>query len=199
MKEAYATLLSDPIMKRVIKNTGRFDAPGKYDPYRSLLHSIISQQLSTKAADTISGRFLQLFPRNNPRPELVRDIDIQLLRSAGLSGQKSGYMKNVAEFALEGNLKKTLLEKMDDEDLVQHLITVKGVGIWTAEILAMFALARTDIFPVDDLGIRNTIAELYNLKTSGKLFNNKAIKIADRWRPYRSVACRHLWRWKDEG
>ena len=125
------------------------------------------------------------------------DTDTVLLRGAGLSNAKSNYIKNVAEFALQSKLKRTLLTKMDDDELANHLVIIKGVGKWTAEMLAMFALARKDIFPVEDLGIRNTISELYNLKSSNKTFIKRASKIADDWRPYRSIACRHLWRWRD--
>lgn len=197
MTEAYKILNRDPLMKKVIRKTGKLEPSAARDPYRSLLDSIMSQQLSTKAADTIIGRFYQLFPRKNPRPSLLIETPVELLRSAGLSGSKSQYVKNVAHFALEGNLKPTLLNKLNDEELIIHLMTIKGVGRWTAEILAMFALQRDDMFPIDDLGIRNGISSIYGLNTSHKTFLKKATLTSEAWRPYRSLACRHLWRWRD--
>ena len=198
MKDAYRILNKDSIMRRVIKATGTLNAPKAMDPYRALLSSIISQQLSTKAADTIHNRFLELYPRRNPKPQLVIDTDTTLIRNAGLSNAKSSYVKNVAEFALQSKLRRPLLSKMSDTELVEHLITIKGVGKWTAEMIAMFSMERDDIFPSDDLGIRNAIGELYFINPNSKTFNKKAINLSMAWSPFRTLACRHLWRWKDQ-
>jgi DNA-3-methyladenine glycosylase II len=198
MKAVYRVLQQDPVLKKVIRVTGELK-PLKYkDPYSSLINSIIYQQLSTKAADTIKGRFLELFHGKEPEPELIRKISMSRLRGAGLSKQKSSYIKNVAEFATEGGLDTPLLKKLSDTDLIGHLTQIKGVGTWTAEMLAMFALKREDIFPVTDLGIRNAVASLYGMKTTAKTFERRAVKISEHWQPFRTHACRHLWLWKDQ-
>jgi DNA-3-methyladenine glycosylase II len=197
MDTVYRVLKGDPVLKGVIRSTGKLKPLGYRDPYLSLVNSIIYQQLSTKAADTIRDRFLDLFKDRHPEPERLKRIPLSRLRTAGLSNQKSNYVKNVASFSIEGGLDPTILKKFSDEELIDHITQVKGVGRWTAEMLAMFALKRDDIFPVTDLGIRNAVAALYGMRTTSKSFDKRALKISASWQPYRTHACRHLWLWKD--
>lgn len=166
--------------------------------YYDLLESIVSQQLSVKVADVIFKRFLNLFPDNYPHPELVVAIEMDKLRSVGLSGQKAGYLQNVAQFALDNDLEQVDWAAMSDEEVILFLTQIKGVGKWTVQMLLMFTLARPDIFPVDDLGIQQGMQRLFKIETENtRLLKMKMIELAEPWRPWRTVACRYLWRWKD--
>ncbi len=166
--------------------------------YFDLLESIVSQQLSVKASNTIFNRFLQIFPDQHPHPEHLIKLSAEQLRAVGLSGQKAGYMQNVAQFALDNDLETMDWSGMTDEDIIAFLTQIKGVGKWTVEMLLMFSLGRTDILPVDDLGIQQGIKRLYALEETGKELKKRMIEIAEPWRPYRTYACRYLWRFKDQ-
>lgn len=166
--------------------------------YYDLLESIVSQQLSVKVADVIFKRFLLLFTDHFPHPEQVVALELEKLRSVGLSGQKAGYLKNVAQFALANDLEQIDWETMDDEEIINFLTQIKGVGKWTVQMLLMFSLARPDIFPVDDLGIQQGMQRLFKIEASNpRLLKIKMTELAEPWRPWRTVACRYLWRWKD--
>lgn len=196
--KAYKVLVKDPVLRKVINSTGRFEPyRTSRDVYFSLLQSIASQQLSAKAGDTIFGRFLDLFPDNIPHPEKVIKMNIEKMRKAGLSYSKAGYIKNIAEFSISNGLEYRKLNRMDDEELMNYLISIKGVGRWTSEMILMFTLNRPDILPVDDVGIRNEMRALYNIEGEGKVFIESMKVIAEAWRPYRTLACRHLWRFRD--
>lgn len=172
------------------------------DIYLSLLSSIVSQQLSVKAADTIFGRFLDLYPDRYPQPRQLLSTRIPRLRAAGLSQQKTQYLKNVAAFSLEpfslkqGGLDYQELKRRTDNEIIEHLTQIKGVGQWTVEMLLMFPFDRKDVFPVDDLGIQQAIKKLYRLEHEGRELKQKMLSISDNWRPYRSIACKLLWHWK---
>ena len=167
------------------------------DIYADLLGSIISQQLSVKAAATIESRFLDLFPNRNPSPEYVITLSPEILRGVGLSGQKASYIRNIAAYWIEkqANIKDWIA--MSDDDIIAELTQIKGVGKWTVQMILMFRLNRLDIFPVDDLGIRQGMIKLYGIEETGRELIKRLHEIAEPWRPYRSVACRHIWKWKD--
>jgi len=166
--------------------------------YYDLLESIVSQQLSVKVADVIFKRFLNLFPDNYPHPNLVIAIEFDKLRSVGLSGQKAGYLQNVAQFAIDNDLEKIDWAALSDEEIISFLTQIKGVGKWTVQMLLMFTLARPDIFPIDDLGIQQGMQRLFKIEEQNpRLLKIKMIELAEPWRPWRTVACRYLWRWKD--
>lgn len=166
--------------------------------YYGLLESIVSQQLSVKVADVIFKRFISLFPDNYPHPDLVIAIEFEKLRGVGLSGQKAGYLQNVAKFALENDLEKTDWASMSDDEIISFLTQIKGVGKWTVQMLLMFTLARPDIFPVDDLGIQQGMKRLFKIEEqNARLLKIRMTELAEPWRPWRTVACRYLWRWKD--
>lgn len=173
-----------------------FTASGRI--YYDLLASIVSQQLSVKVADVIFKRFLSLFSDNYPHPEHVVAIEFDRLRSVGLSGQKAAYLQNVAQFAIENDLEKMDWASMSDEQIIIFLTTIKGVGKWTVQMLLMFTLARPDIFPVDDLGIQQGMQRLFKIEEQNpRLLKIRMTELAEPWRPWRTVACRYLWRWKD--
>lgn len=186
-------LSQDEVMARLIRNGKAIEQEAHEDIYLSLLSSIISQQLSTKVARVIKNRFLDLFPDRYPAPALVLAQPDEILRSVGLSFQKLNYIRNVAHFANEEQLDYKLIADLEDEVLIKHLTQIKGVGRWTAEMILMFTLVRPDVFPVDDLGIQNAMKKLYGLTFTGKLLMAEMNRIAGRWQPYRTLACRYLW------
>ena len=164
-----------------------------------LIASIMSQQLSTKVAAVIYQRFLDLFGGKEPTLKQIKETDIETLRSIGLSYQKVSYVHNVAAYFIEHKLTDAKLHKMDDEQLMETLTQIKGVGKWTTEMLLMFTMGREDIFPFDDLGIQQGMELLYKISPENKKeMKAKMEKIAEKWRPYRTYACLHIWKWKDE-
>jgi DNA-3-methyladenine glycosylase II len=167
------------------------------DVYSDLLDSIVSQQLSVKAAGTIFARFLDLFPNRYPAPEWVLLLEHDQLRAVGLSGQKANYIKNTAQFFLDNELIEKDWTTISDDEIIKQLTTIKGVGKWTVQMILMFTLQREDILPVDDLGIQQGMTRLYNMDASAKSFKKDMENLAESWRPYRSIASRYIWKWKD--
>jgi DNA-3-methyladenine glycosylase II len=168
------------------------------DVYATLLDSITSQQLSVKAAATIHQRFLELFEDHYPDPNILIDLSPETLRQVGLSGQKAQYLRNTAAFFLENNLMQYNWRQHTEEEIVQLLTQIKGVGRWTVEMILMFSLHFPDVFPIDDLGIQQAIIKLYEISPDlkGKPLRKTMTEIAEPWRPYRSYASRYLWKWK---
>jgi DNA-3-methyladenine glycosylase II len=163
-----------------------------------LMASIMSQQLSTKVAAVIYQRFLHLYDGKEPSAATVLDTPDSKLRSIGLSNAKVQYVKNVAAFFLEHGITESKLMKMDDATVIELLTQIKGVGRWTVEMLLMFSLGREDVFAVDDLGIQQAMIKRYRLDTTDKKqLKLQMQQIANKWKPYRTYACLHLWAWKD--
>lgn len=163
-----------------------------------LMASIMSQQLSTKVAKVIYHRFLALFNGEEPTPAQVLAVDIATLRSIGLSNAKVSYVHNVATFCMEHAINDNVLQGMHNEEIIALLTQIKGVGRWTVEMLLMFSLGREDVFAVDDLGIQNAMIKLYKIRTEDKkAIKEKMLKLSQKWKPYRTYACMHLWQWKD--
>jgi DNA-3-methyladenine glycosylase II len=158
----------------------------------------MSQQLSTKVAKVIYHRFLDLYDGEEPTPEQIISTPFDKLRGVGLSNSKTQYVLNVAQFAIDHKLTDTKLKKMSDEEIIELLTQIKGVGRWTVEMLLMFTLGREDIFSADDYGIQVAMKKLYKLDDSNKkAFKEKMYKLSKKWAPYRTYACLHLWDWKD--
>jgi DNA-3-methyladenine glycosylase II len=163
-----------------------------------LCASIMSQQLSTKVADVIFRRFLELYNGEEPTPEQILDTPHETLRGIGLSNAKAAYIKNVAQYFIEHKVDDKKLGKMTNEEVVAFLTPIKGVGKWTVEMLLMFTLGREDIFAVDDLGIQQAMAKIYKLDTTDKkALRDNMLKISAKWSPYRTYACLYLWDSKD--
>lgn len=194
---AYRRLRTDPVLDAVIKATGRLSAIAERDLYTSLLHSVVSQQLSVKAAATIWSRFLDRFNDRNPDAYSVLQMKEEELRACGLSYAKAAYLRNVAAFHLEGQLEHRKLKVKTDEELVIHLSSIKGVGRWTAEMILIFNLHRPDVMPYDDTGIQNSIRDLYGLSGDKSVLKKEIEYLDKQWMPYRSLACRHLWKIRD--
>ena len=162
------------------------------DHLSALVGAIVSQQLSTKAAATIFGRFVALFPEGHiPHAAAIHAIDDAALRGVGLSGQKVGYLRDLCARIGDGRLLLDELETLEDELVIERLTSVKGFGRWTAEMFLMFRLHRPDVLPVGDLGIVNAIQRLYGLRKRPDA--KRILKLGEAWRPYRSVACWYLW------
>lgn len=190
---------ADPVLATIIEAVGPFRLQLRTEGthFQALTRSIVFQQLSGKAAGTILARFNDLYPDRSPTPEAVLATSDERLRSVGLSRQKIGYMRDLASKVVSGELPLDRVEDMDDEDLIAHLIQVKGIGRWTAQMFLMFRLGRLDVLPELDLGIQNAIRKAYRKRKRPMPKDVK--KIGAKWSPYSSVACWYLWRSLDNG
>jgi DNA-3-methyladenine glycosylase II len=191
-------LSKDKKLKPLIKEHGAMKLNRRKDICLRLCASIMSQQLSVKVAKVIYDRFLKLFEDGQPTPEKILVLKPETLRGIGLSNAKVSYVQNVARFAVEKGMDRKVLSKMDNEEVIVYLTEIKGVGRWTVEMLLMFTLGREDVFAIDDLGIQNAMHKLYRLdKKDKKKFREKMLAISEKWSPYRTYACLHLWQFKD--
>jgi DNA-3-methyladenine glycosylase II len=191
-------LARDKRLKKLIDQHKPFRLERREHIHIHLCGSIMSQQLSTKVAATIHKRFLDLYKGRTPTPQDILSTPVETLRSIGLSNAKTRYVHNVARFAIEQGLDPVRMNKMDNEEVIAYLTQIKGVGRWTAEMLLMFTLGREDVFAIDDLGIQNAMIGIYKLDNSEKkAFREGLLDISVKWSPYRTYACLHLWRWKD--
>lgn len=185
---------NDPIIDKLALKFGPIEPNTRNrDIFEDLVDSITSQQLSIKAAATIFGRVKKLFPNNKITPLGVIELENSILRSCGLSNAKASYVKDLAVKSLDGTVQLNKLESMTDQEIIDHLVKVKGIGNWTAEMLLMFTFERPDVFPVDDLGIQKAMCRLYNLRPTKTLKVRMRI-IAKKWIPNRTLACRYLWK-----
>ncbi|MEO6948377.1 MAG: DNA-3-methyladenine glycosylase 2 family protein [Ginsengibacter sp.] len=159
----------------------------------------MSQQLSTKVAGILYKRFLALYDNKEPSTKEILETPIATLRGIGFSNAKAGYVHNVCQFFIERKLSDAHLHKMTNEDLIELLTQIKGVGRWTVEMLLIFTMQREDVYAYDDLGLRQGVIKLYNIKeTDKKLLRKKVEMIALKWSPYRSYASLYLWQMANE-
>jgi DNA-3-methyladenine glycosylase II len=196
---SYTTHLSkDKKLAKLIEQQEPFQLKFHKNICLRLCASIMSQQLSTKVAQVLHRRFLELYNGDEPTPEQIVSTPFEKLRGIGMSNAKTQYVLNVAQFAIDHKLDDKKLKKMSNEDIITLLTQIKGVGRWTVEMLLMFTLGREDVFAVDDYGIQVAMKNIYKLDDSNKkAFKEKMLKLSSRWSPYRTYACLHLWRWKD--
>lgn len=163
-----------------------------------LCASIMSQQLSTRVAEVIYKRFLELYDGDEPTVQQIVDTPFDKLRAIGLSNAKVSYVQNVAQYLIEQGTDDKKINKMADDEVIAFLTPIKGVGRWTVEMLLMFTLGREDVFAVDDLGIQQAMAKVYKIDTTDKkAMKEKMLKISAKWSPYRTYACFYLWKYKD--
>lgn len=199
LDEATAHLAaSDPAMASLIEFVGpcRLVIGHMDSPFQSLLRAIVYQQLSGKAAGTIHGRLLDLFPGEHPDPEEILDTPVEDLRGCGLSRAKAAAAHDLAARTLDGTVPDLdTLHTMTDAEVVARLTAVRGVGPWTVEMLLIFQLGRPDVLPLTDLGVRKGAARLYVLDDLPK--PKELLAAGEAWRPYRSVASWYLWRAAD--
>ncbi len=212
-------MLSDPVLKKLVKKYPEPDFRDKSERlFESLIESVVSQQLSVKAADTIFGRFKKLFnnsqivssalekTRNDevdeilrvaqndkenkfPTPLDVKNMDTEKIRAAGISYQKISYLKSIADAFISDLIDIQKIRKMSDEKVIEALTQIRGIGRWTAEMTLIFTLNRPDVFSYGDLGLRNAIKNLYGITEKDEI-----MKLAESWSPNRSLASWYLWR-----
>lgn len=187
---------ADPVLAKVIRAVGpfRLSIDGLQDPFGSLAESIVYQQLTGKAAATIFGRVTKIYaPKRKLSPRDVLSTPDELLRAAGLSRAKTMALKDLAAKAIDGTVPAMkALEALQDDDIVERLTAVRGIGRWTVEMLLMFRMGRPDVLPATDYGVRKGFARAFGKRTLPK--PRALLEYGERWRPYRSVASWYLWR-----
>ena len=188
---------ADPALARLIEAGGPIhpdeDRRGsRSDPYEALIRAIVGQQLSTKAAASIWEKVMAIFGGETPSPEELLKAEPQELRDAGLSWPKVSYARDLAEHIADGELDTERLPQLPDEEVVEELTRVKGIGVWTAEMFLIFHLGRPDVLPVGDLGIRRAVQLAYGLDDLPD--PDRLEQIGEPWRPHRTLACLYLWR-----
>ena len=197
---ALFALKKDPRLKPLIAKypEPEFDRGQKgLTAFHALIRAIVYQQLSGKAARTILDRFLALYPKSRfPTPKELIATPVADMRSAGLSGQKTDYLKDLAEKFLDGTINPKRFARMEDQEIREHVIAVKGVGPWTADMFLMFTLGRPDVLPTGDLGIQKGMQKLFKLESLPT--PEKMRSLAEPWKPYRTIASWYLWRLADE-
>jgi DNA-3-methyladenine glycosylase II len=192
-------LSKDKKLREIISLQDPYILVKRKDIYLLLCKSIVSQQLSTRVSEVIYGRFLDLYKNKKPTAQQIIDTPFEKLRGVGLSNAKANYLQNVCRFFIEEKLTDAKLHKMSDEDIIEKLTQIKGVGKWTVEMILMFALGREDIFAMDDLIIQQRFAQLYKLDvTDKKKLKTKMIQLSAKWSPYRTYVCRYLWGWNNK-
>ena len=185
----------DPVLAAIIKRHGACGlgaARERFDHFAMLVRAIVFQQLSTKAATTIHGRLVALIPDGQPTPAALATLTEVQFRTAGISRQKAGYLRDLAEKVGSGRVPLDRVDAMTDDEVIEALTEIKGIGRWTAEMFLIFRLQRPDVLPVDDLGIMTAMQKAYKLRKRPD--KKRMMKIGDAWRPYRSVASWYLWR-----
>jgi DNA-3-methyladenine glycosylase II len=199
-KARKALAAADPTMGELIERLGKLDVATRLrrrkeerpaDAYGALLRAIVGQQLSTKAARTIYLRVLDLFGGATPGPEQLLEASEKELRGCGLSGRKTEYVRDLARHVLSGELELDRLEQLEDEEVIEEIVAVRGLGRWTAEMFLLFHLQRPDVLSGGDLGIRKAIQVEYGLKEMPT--PTRVLEIGESWRPYRSLASLYLW------
>jgi len=198
VSKAEKHLLKDKVFKDLVKNLDPLDLPQSGNVFNELVKNIVYQQISYKAADNIYARFLILIKKKKYKPKDVIALSHDELRSVGLSNQKAIYVKNISEYFIEKRLLRRNWDKFEDQEIIKILSDIKGVGVWTVQMILLFELQRPDVFPYGDLAIQQSIKELYNLDGEKKELIKQMNKVADNWKPYRSMATLYLWSWKRE-
>ena len=192
IKSALLHLKKDKSLRRVIQGHEK-PAFNERDPFAALVSAIIYQQLSGKAASTIHKRFLALYKyKKHPTPKDVLKTTDSKFASVGVSRQKRSYLKDLSNKFMDGTIAPKKFPKMSDEEIREHLIAVKGIGRWTADMFLMFTLHRPDVLPTGDLGIQKGFQRLFKLRTLPSA--EKMEKLAEPWRPHRTVASWYLWK-----
>ena len=184
---------ADPRLVAAIDRHGPPTISPRKDPVQSLARAIVSQQLSTRAADTIWGRFVALYPKAKfPAPTALLATEDTALRAVGLSGAKAAAIKDLARHVLEGKVVPAKLAKLPDAEVAEMLIQVRGIGPWSVDMFLMFFLARPDVLPVGDLGIKKGMQLHFGLRKLPEA--DRMVKLAAPWRPFRTIASWYMWR-----
>ena len=186
---------SDPVLGRVLERHGiiKFEVEG--EPFESLVESILSQQLASPAATSIIRKVRDIYPNRSLTPDALFRTPSPKLRKAGVSPQKLSYLKDLSKRVAMGKIDLDALKYREDEEIIATLDEVKGIGPWTVQMLLIFTLGRPNVFPVDDLGVKKGVQQVYSLPEIPR--RAEMDKLAERWHPYRTVASLYLWRHKD--
>jgi DNA-3-methyladenine glycosylase II len=185
----------DPVMKNVVARVGPCGLRPRRDYFVVLAQSIFTQQISTKVATVLFNRFRDQFPRRKPTPARVRQFlagDEALIKLCGLSRQKRGYISDLCGHFIDGKIPTRQFARMTDEQVIESLTRVNGIGRWTAEMFLIFVLNRPDVFPIDDLGLQESYKRLYGLPV--RPTPKQLLPLGDVWRPWRTIATYYLWR-----
>ena len=180
----------DNKLSKIIKSYPDDFLFSKSDPFYTLARSIVGQQISVKSAQSVWNKLEVKIVRI--KPKIIATTHSSTLKSVGLSRQKVDYLKNLANAFIEKKIKIDMWDKMNNEEIIQDLIQIKGIGRWTAEMFLIFNLCRADIFPLDDIGMIRGLCNLYNIPYPTN--RKTVIKLGEKWKPYRSVATWYLWR-----
>jgi DNA-3-methyladenine glycosylase II len=183
---------ADSNLEKIIKVVGKYSIKIRNDPFQSLIESIIYQQLAGKAANAIYNRFINYYDNKQVTPTRILNSPNDNLKKVGLSNRKIDYLKDLASHVYDGRINLEELPTMNDEEIINKLVNVKGIGRWTSEMFLIFSLGRQDVLPVTDLGVRKAIQKVYSLSELPK--PNTMMEIAEPWRPYRSIATWYLWK-----
>ncbi len=181
----------DPVISTMLSEYGKYEIPTRTDHFDALIRAIVGQQVSVRAADTVYARLVARY-NGILDPSILRNESKEDLREVGISRQKSSYINDLSVQFMDRSEIFENLEDQSDQEIIAALTSIKGIGVWTAQMFLMFTLGRLDVFPVDDLAIRKAMARLYDLPQETK--HAEYTNIAQAWAPYRSVACWYLWR-----
>jgi DNA-3-methyladenine glycosylase II len=192
MRTALQHLKKDPVMAQIIARTGAFAMQYREPSFETLVRSIVYQQLSGKVASVIFARLHAAAGEEKLTPAGIMKLRPERMRKAGLSAQKTLYIRELAKHTRKGLVVFETLAELEDDAVIGHLTKVKGIGVWTAQMFLMFALRREDVLPVADLGIRVAMKRAYGLEELPK--PAEMAEIAKAWKPYTSIACWYLWR-----
>jgi len=188
---------ADPVLAELIGRFGELSFEHRRrgrpqtDAYGTLLRSIVAQQVSSKAAAAIYGRVLELFDGRSPAPAELLAVGPEALRAAGLSNRKVDYIRDLAQHVEDGELELDRLDELSDDEVIEEITAVRGLGLWSAQVFLMFHLERPDVLPTGDVGIRRAVREAYGFDHLPEA--DELERIAEPWRPYRTLACIYLW------
>jgi DNA-3-methyladenine glycosylase II len=184
---------NDPVIERIAAQNPLPEIKVTTNLFVDLVEDIVAQQLSSKVADTIFKRFCNLFPDGIPTSDSLLQKSHEQLRAIGLSNAKANYVKNIAQYFLDNDFSVDKVNHLTDEEIVSELIKIKGVGVWTAQMVLIFSLNRPNVFPYGDLAIQQGMNSIYNLQLQGKDLVKEIAKISENWQPYRTIGTRYVW------
>jgi len=188
---ALFVLNKDKKLKKIISSVGECKIRIITNPFEALVEAIITQQISDSAGKTISLKFKNLFGKKYPTPSDIIKLSKDEIKSVGLSRMKAEYIFDISQMIVDGKLDFKIFKKMSNGDVISELTKIRGIGRWTAEMYLIFALGRTDVFPLGDLGLINGIKKLYHLENPS---NDEILKITNNWIPYRTIGTWYIWR-----
>ena len=191
----YKVLSKDKVIKELLDTLSLDDFSTQPNLYQELTAAIIYQQISTKAADAVYLRFKDAFGWDYTPTDILPLTEVEL-RPVGLSRQKCQYILNIAEYFNADPSRELNVQELDDDEVIKTLVEIKGVGVWTAKMAMMFYMQRQDVFPYEDLGVRQAMEGLYKIPKENKAAIKTMTEIAEPWKPYRSTASFYLWAWK---